>query len=328
MICLSKPQIKRNHHYIPRFHLAGFTRDGKIDSPFWVFDSNTGNQWESNPNRTAIQKDLYSLDLPNTQSDALEDVFADLENTAAPIIKNICETLVMPNDGEQFVCLMNYIALLSERTPVRREVYSKGMDSLLKMTLEESLSDPDNFEMIKQKMIKDGKGFNESMSRETLYDFLERGKYSIKYDNNTHVKNLLISIDAIIPTMLERKWSVVFSPSTLGDYICSDSPVSLHWTDAKKARGFWSSPGHNLIETEISIPLSSRVMLLGRFDDKQPASGVLPSRKSLAIINSYTGMHSKGYIFSREKDFHWYAENDKIANIDDFKKLIELNSKY
>jgi hypothetical protein len=139
-------------------------------------------------------------------------------------------------------------------------------------------------------------------------------------------KNVFTVIDAILPTLIERKWSVVFCPPAIGDFICSYNPVSLHWATLEKRPEIFNSPGYGMIDTEISIPLSSRVMLLGRFDDFQPPSGVVPNKRNLAILNSFTGIESSRFIYSRKNDFYWYTKDGQVANVEDFKRLIKANN--
>ncbi|WP_339303994.1 DUF4238 domain-containing protein [Paenibacillus sp. FSL R5-0519] len=161
---------------------------------------------------------------------------------------------------------------------------------------------------------------NDEISYEELKGLVVGEHFKISFDNNTYVSLLLNAMDAVLPSLGARNWAVVYSPPEVGDFICSDNPVSLHWT-TNKDRGIWSSPGHSLLETEVSIPLSSRIMLLGRFEDMPPYL-IISSKKNLAILNSYTGLHSDRFVFSKENDFLWYKQDDTVENVSDFKKLI------
>jgi hypothetical protein len=320
VIYLSDQPIKRNHHYIPKFHLAGFTKKGTVDSPLWVFDSETGKQWESKPVRVAFEKDLYTIELPDTRPDAIEDAFALVESAVAPIIKNIYSTLSMPKDDNDFNLLINYIALLSVRIPERRETFNDFMVDVSKIMLEMTFAYPERFETIKQEMA--GKGIDVSrMSYEEMHRFFFEGKYNISFDNVTHIKNIITTMDAVLPTLARRNWCVVNCPETVGDFICSDNPVNLHWMEQRE-RGFFSSPGHGLDGTEVSIPLSSRVLLLGRYSIL-PKNFTVLSQRSLAILNSFTGINSMRYLYSRKNDFVWFTKDEKVGTITDFKKIVK-----
>lgn len=311
---------KIKHHYIPRFHLALFTQDGTKDSNLWVFDQLNGNQRESVPGKVGFQKHLYSIELPGSGSDVIEDVFAEVERHVAPIIRNICHSQKLPDDKIAYSWLINYIALLAERTPIRLEHFTKPIKDISKILSQMIVSTPERFEATMQSMKRKGMEVNGTVSYEEMRDFVLEEKYTISVDNNTRISTLMNAIDAIIPYLGARNWVVVYSPPEIGDFICSDNPVSLHWI-TQEDRGIWSSPGHGCMETEVSVPLSSRIMLLGRFEDVPP-NIVITSKENLAILNSFTGMHSDRFIYSKNNDFLWFKKDQSVGNVDDFKQMI------
>lgn len=312
---------KKKHHFVPEFHLALFTQDGTKESTLWVFNQNNGKQWDSIPRSVGYQNHLYSVDIPETEPDVIEDAFAFVEENVAPIIKEVCNSKKIPDGAEEYNWLINYIALLAERTPIRREFFTKPMQDITKIMSQMMLSTPERFESIKRRMEADGVEYNDNVSYEKLRKFIFEERYTISFDNNTHINNLLSSIDTIIPHLGARNWTVAYSPPEVGDFICSDNPVSLHWT-TQKERGFWSSPGHALKETEISVPLSSRIMLLGRFEEELPPCIVISSKRNLAILNSNTGMYADQFVYSRKNDFLWFKQDNSVGNVADFKRLI------
>ncbi|MGM1022997.1 MAG: DUF4238 domain-containing protein [Bacillota bacterium] len=311
----SKP--KRNHHYIPKFHLGGFTKKGEIESPLWVFDTKKGKQWEAKPNSVAFQKDLYKIDLPGIKTDVLEDLFnIEIENKVAPVIKNICTNYAMPKN-DNHILLMNYIALLAMRTPERIEHISSMWEDISKFVMQMTTTTQESFEATIQ-----GTDKISVDDYETIKKIVAEDSYKINFDNSTLMESMLHGTDAILPALMERKWTVVQCPSTIGDFICSDNPVNLHWTDSKD-RGIFSSPGFGLLNTEVSVPLSSRIMLLGRFDNYLPERITVPSLRQLAILNSFTGINSKRYVFSRKENFYWFTSEGKVADTNDFKDKIK-----
>jgi hypothetical protein len=318
---MDKP--KKKHHFVPKSHLAGFTKKESVDSILWVFDQETGEQRESKPNSEGFEKYLYKVELPDVPHDALEDTFMHVEAKTAPIIKNVRSTLEMPT-GNDFIWLMNYVALQFARTPSRIEAVSKPMEKIAKTVMQMSVSTREWYEKMIQDLKKAGREISDDLSYEEIQDFvMNEDRYVVTVDNNTKLNNMLTVIDAIIPTLINRQWSVLCCPPTVGDFICSDNPVSLHWTNGQLRNGIFDSPGHGLPNTEVSIPLSSRVMLIGRFNNHQPSSGIVPNKRMLAALNSFTGMYSSRFIFTRKKDFYWLSNENKIANVDDFRRMIK-----
>lgn len=310
---------KRKHHYIPVFHLAGFTKKGTKDSTLFMFDSETGEQRELKPKSVAFAKGLYSVDLPDTSSDVIEDIFMDLETKTAPVIRTLCETLRMPT-GNDYNFLMNYIALLEVRTPRRREIYADFMEQISKITMQEVVATEERFEATRKRMEDDGLKVPQ-ITYDKLRDFVFGERYSVTFDNTTHVRNVLESMDAVLQPLGARNWSVVYCPNTLGDFVCSDHPVSLHWIE-NRDRGLYSSPGHGLEGTEVTVPLTSRVLLIGRFQPYMPQNVILKTRLNLAYLNSFSSMYCNRFIFSRKEDFFWYTREEKIGTVTDFRRYI------
>lgn len=127
------------------------------------------------------------------------------------------------------------------------------------------------------------------------------------------------TIDAIIQPLGARHWAVVFSPPSTGDFILSDNPVNLHWREKKEYR-IWRSPGYGPKETEVTIPLSSRIMLMGHFEDI-PSNLNIYSKKDLASMNNFTVMHSDRFLLTK-KDFLWLKQDGSVGRADDLRQLI------
>lgn len=264
------------------FHIALFTDDGSRDSRLWVFDQGNGRQWKSTPDAVGYQKYLYRVTLPHIDPNIIEDAFSVIESAVAPIIK-ICDIKSIPSGKEDYNWLINYIAALAMRTPTTR----KAIAELTKEITTMILAKPEKFEQVKRNMETE---YNDP--RTLIYG----GKHGGIFRNNEYVRHLMGTIDAIIQPLGARHWAVVFSPSSTGDFILSDNPVNLHWRE-KKGYRIWRSPGCGLKETEVTIPLSSRIMLMGHFEDI-PSNLNICSKKDLASMNNFTVMHSDRFLYS------------------------------
>lgn len=129
-------------------------------------------------------------------------------------------------------------------------------------------------------------------------------------------------VDAIIELLAHRKWSVCIAPPMYGDFVCSDNPVCLR--NIVPIKGIFSSPGHGLLKTEVSIPLNPRVMLIGRFEDELPPVGSAPNRRFVAQMNSYTAMYADRYVFSKKQDFLWWSDQGKVCTTEEYKRRLEI----
>nr|WP_253187300.1 DUF4238 domain-containing protein [Paenibacillus sp. GP183] len=264
--------------------------------------------------------------LEGKDSRTFEEAFSLVEENASRIIKNINATFMAPEPGtDDYNWLINFIAILCERTPARRKHFSEMTAEMYKMITRVGFQHKEYFESQKR-IIEEKTGEKNNLTHEKLLEFIERDEYEVVFGNNHHMKSFMDRLDVIIEPLSRRKWSVVTSPPMMGDFICSDNPVCLR--NVTKVTGFFSSPGHGMFNTEVSLPLSPRVVLLGRFEDYHPMSGLVPNRKTVAAINSFTGMYAEKFIFSKKQDFLWTDTVGKLCNTDDFKrKLVEKKEK-
>jgi len=78
--------MPKEHHYVPRFYLKGFTENKKL----WVYEQHQKPR-ESKPKDEASRPDFYSLDADETgeRNDAPEKQLARIESIATPIIRKL-----------------------------------------------------------------------------------------------------------------------------------------------------------------------------------------------------------------------------------------------
>lgn len=312
--------IPKKHHYVPVSYLANFTKDGTDRSQLWVFDHTNGNQWPSRPKNIAYENDFHTVEtIEGKDMKSYEEAFSQVEGMGKQIITNIISSLKMPMpDTEEYNWLMNFIALLCERTRARRNHFSESMAEVLKMAARVGFHHKEYFDRHKEKIEKEVGG-SVNLSHEELKQFIESDEYTINFHNNFHMESFMNRVDAILEPLAHRKWSICISDPKHGDFVCSDNPVCLRNVQIKES--FFNSPGHGVLNTEVSIPLSPRILLLGRFEAVHPPVGMAPDRKFVAQMNSWTSMYAERYVFSKKEDFLWWNNQGKICGIDDLKLM-------
>lgn len=129
---MQKPS-KRNH-YIPRFFLSAFTPSETKEDFLWILDKNKVEQRQDLVKNIAYEKNLYTLDIPETKPDELESGFGQFEGLAANVFKELVHYQKLPS-GENYVLLMNFFALLAVRTPSARETLSSPFKQMQKKRL-------------------------------------------------------------------------------------------------------------------------------------------------------------------------------------------------
>ncbi|OMD64672.1 hypothetical protein BSK62_17020 [Paenibacillus odorifer] len=316
-----KANNPKRHHYIPVSYLSNFTDDGTQHSKLCVFDQTNGNQWRSRPKSIAFEKDFHTVEtITGKDSKTFEEIFSMIEGKAKQIIKGIIETFQIPFPGsDDYNWLINFIALLSERTPARRKHFSDQTAELYKMATQVGSQHKEYFEHQKE-IIENKTGEKLNLTHEQLKEFINSDDYEISFNNNFHMENFMTRFDVIIEPLGRRKWSVCYSPPELGDFVSSDNPVCLR--NVIPVEGIFSSPGHAMLNTEVSVPLSPRVMLLGRFEDVHPSIGEAPNSSFVAKLNSWTAMYSERYVFSQNEDFLWWDKQGNVSRTEDFKRIL------
>ncbi len=314
-------------HYIPKFHLTYFTEGISSGSKLWITDKKYLKQYKKTPNTIAFEKDLYTLE-PDYYEDryVYEKSFSKLETEAAKVFNFIIENEYFPNrftHSTKFEILMNYIALLAVRTPSNINTITKPIEEISKIALKLSTAVPERWEVVKQKMIDRGiiseeesEHYSYTHVKSIVNDMVDNDKYYVKLNQGSLMNMVLEGYETILPLLIKRRWILwlnkdrYFSKPEFGGFICSDNPVGLVFN--KKIPPSIYSPGFGLLNTEISIPLSTNIALTGTFEGVDTTSII--SLKGIASLNSRTGMHSDRYLFHPNKNFIYIDPEDSIKN--------------
>ncbi len=317
------------HHYIPQFFLANFTETGHKDSKLWVTDQKQCKQWSASPSAVAYQNKLYTLEEGTAgEPDAIEKAFSKIESMAAPVINEIIKKKRLPS-GDGFNILINFIATMASRTPRIINNRTKTIIGLSEMLMDGYLLEKERWQGLTSRMINEGKLSPEALDEknyEKMCDFFYSKKYKVDINQNYKIKQIIESIDTLIPLLAQRKWSLLVSEDItttlpqLGGFICSDNPVSL--VSLVKLPPIYS-PGFGMPRTEVTMPLSKDVAIVGRFEGKETVSAI--SVEGMAAVNSRTGMYAGRFLYHSNKNFILINNQNNICNVNYL--LSQLDSK-
>ena len=277
--------MPRRHHFVPEFYLARFTRSGCKDDVLWVINLQSAERYSARPKRIATQKGYYELDIPEEDPELLEKELARLEGLFRSILQRIESERCLPT-GEDFNTILNFVAYMAARVPTQREVIEDQYDQVGRMQLRLALQSEGRFESLKKEMLESGNDIVQDARYEEIREFVfDDDRYTIEVDQNTLIKHMLMNADIILPLLAKRSWSLLVATPDAGDLICSDCPVSLVWSSDMPDQSFWS-PGWAMPSTEVTMPLSRRMAIIGRFDGVEEVveigrQGVAANRKSV-----------------------------------------------
>ena len=286
---MSKP---RAHHYCPEAYLAGFTETGTKDGILWAFDRFKKEVRKSKPRNEANQKDFYKLDVKEGADPfSAEKEFGRIESVAIKAIRHIHETLSFPLK-EDLEYLVAFVGLLSVRTPGFRKQISEFNAELAKTYVGTALATEEKFKAAINRLKAEGQEVSGKVTFEDMQDFLKRGEYEVVTDKTELVLRALKSASTITDLLLKRDWCIVVADEGC-DFVCSDNPVGIVWGDSKLNGRL--SPGFGVSGTEVTVPLSKKIGLIGILETFSYRVAKL-DKLGVASFNNCSVMRSKRYV--------------------------------
>jgi len=294
----------RRHHFVPSFYLAGFTKTGSDEDRLYVFDQGQIKSWPSTPKNAGHERDFYAVDLgPEVDPACFEsDVLSRIEAEFSRVVRTSIEKEELPN-GRDFDVLLNLVAVTATRTPRIRRLVSQVTDSVLKSTLQSLVATDDGWQQFESHCRDAGvQHIDEDASQ--LRTFILSGEYDIDLDQTSHVQKIVELVDAMLPLLAKRRWSLGIAASGMPDFVCSDAAVSLVPTDRfQHGDELHLGAPHTLL----SIPLTRRAVLLGLYEARPPVFVV--NEFGVLSTNAMTITEAR-QVFSTEEDFA-YLGSDK-----------------
>lgn len=285
----------KRQHYTPVFYLRHFAdADGRLH----IVSRDTGKRWNSTPANTGLEKDFYTLeDVPEGEDPHfIEKAFAEFEGKASTLLDEIVTARAIPKDKDKFDSLINFIALAAARVPTMHGLISKPMEEVARMMAQMMVSSQERFEQsFKNAGIDPAK---EGISYETAKAIVKHGLI-IRTTTAAYVNHLLNVVEIMLPLLGGRNWCVACNDNQGEHFVITDNPVAVTWSDGRPP-GFFG-PAFGKLETDVTIPLSSHVALIGRFEDV-PATLAL-NKQGVASFNTKTIAYCQRFIGACADDF-------------------------
>ena len=306
----------RRHHYLPRFYLAGFTDSGQRDGRLHVISLQDGHRLIGTPESVGHQRDFYRLDGVEDGAFELEHAFAEIEGGAATAIRSTINNRQLPADDELFSYLINFVALMAARVPQTRENFARPLRRVWEMLLEIELSSRERFEALVQQARAAGEQIPDVDYKHLRQSFRE-GRIVLEVSQAQHIQTLLHAAETLVPLLAARHWRLLFA--TGAEFITSDHPVALTWT-VPRPPSFYG-PGFGIAGTDVTLPLTKSIALLGRLEPQQHDTIELDQR-GVASLNSRTGMYAGRIVISGNPDHVWERADHTIGNADQLVEAI------
>jgi len=307
----------RRSHYLPRFYLAGFTASGEVEDRLYVFDQATLADWPSSPKKAATERDCYVVDLgPSEDPDVIEKVFSRLETDFSRVLRDIITRRRLPADGEDFNWFINFVASMVVRIPRTRKVAADAVDRFTKAELRQALATPEGWVRFRHVCLSAGHHVGED-EHEKYRQVAESENYAADLDQTSHMRMMTKEMmDALLPALAERTWSLGMATDDAPDFICSDMPVGVF-----PAKGADIGKRVSLLsrDTVLSFPINRRLIALARYEMRSPVQVVTPP--GVALINHWT-LSDARQIFSPAPEFGFMTPGGRMMRKAD---LLELH---
>ena len=287
-------KFARNHHFVPRGYLAGFTNDGTGDGHLFVADLLSGRVFQTTPRNVAAERDFNRIDAEGLDPDALERALGDFEGKAASVLRDIRERGELPPD-DQLSYVINLMALLVVRNPKSRRGMNMARRHTVRIIGDMLASNQDLFERHLSKAKDDG--FipkDASVSFEAVRQFVRDDRYTVEVPTGESLALELGAFNNTLRLLGSRYWSFVTAAVDAPDFVTCDHPVSVVFKD-REMRG---PIGYALPRTEVWFPLGTRHGLLGVLEDAL-RKRLTASPEQAAALNSRTVYHADRQVYSK-----------------------------
>ncbi len=264
----------------------------------------------------AVIRDYYRINVEGLPEDIFEDVFNEIEAPVAKVIRNICETKLLPTDDEGIQNLFLFIASLACRVPTIRENVNKSIGEIIRLMGMQTIAH--RYEELKDSVLKRDPSAKKYTKEELLELLSDEEKISIEIANEMQMENILIQLDIIYKALFERNWYVGYvSENKTCRLITTDTPILLFFT--KKMPPLYS-PAFLTPDTVLSFAIDPQTIVYSEL-------GIVPT-SPISLKNYYirennylsTKMANK-YCFYKENDFHMFDDQRRKCTLKQYWSL-------
>jgi hypothetical protein len=259
----------KRQHYLPRFYLDGFSRDGLVA----VYDREKNEIRRQQPKDTTVIGHFYTMvDEQGRKRYEIEALLSEYEGKASPVIKKLAAKESI--NADERTDLAVFIALGAMRTPDMVDslklMNSDMVMRIAKMTFA-------NVDQVAKRLAQDpdyaGKSAEEVRAEaQTMVDMAQNDGIKAVTNEKWAVSMAIRMSMEVAPILAGRNWDVVHRNTEKKSFVTADAPVVLT-TVAPRPNDFWGV-GFGNADALAIFPLTESCVLLmhgadGGFAHKQ-----------------------------------------------------------
>lgn len=255
----TKPLLSgpKRQHFLPRFYLEGFSRDGLVA----VYDRKQNEVRMQQPVNTGVIGHFYTqVDEQGRQRFELEALLSEFEGKAKPAIQKLARGLGL--DDQERMDLAGFIALGSGRTPDMVQSIQAINAQLIKRITKIMFADEEG---VLERLAKDEDRrdkSNEELQEEArrLVKFAQAEAYEVNVDEKWALQLAMSTAAELAPVIANRNWHVLHRDSEKKSFVTCDSPVILTST-APRDKSLFRGVGFGTTDALIVFPLTESCVL-------------------------------------------------------------------
>lgn len=303
----------RRHHYVSAFYLKQFATPQDRHGRLFVYDRIANRRFPETPDGSAHERDFNSVEVEGEHPNLIEKMYSDLESKFAPTIARVCERGTLPKDdpvamGE----LLFFVATQATRTRRVRELFKKFYN--------------DTGMLVMHTLGEDRAAYIRSLREEdpelTAADadavfsdhiaFLNAKGARVEMDQTTLVKDA-VDLSRDVVRQLEWRWWILLVAPTGTGFITTDDPVHLQPSTRDHPKHPLWSPGFGDMHTNVIVPLSPRLALMGLPYEFTARARVRYDRREVAELNTSLALSAHRFVYSNEPVFAQIGQDNAVV---------------
>lgn len=296
----------RNHHYVSQCYLRGFVKHRNKPKLF-IIDLKKKISFQTPPHNVAVERDFHTVEVDGYPPDVIEQAFSQFEGSLSYALDRIIADRIIKDEDDRLF-LLNFIALMAIKNPRHRKRFKESQTQMYNVIMDIITSSPEIWNSQIAKAKATGYIPQESdVTWEQARESLERDEFEVEVPPGYHLSIELEVFDKVLPTFVDRKWSLLRAPVKSPGFVTSDHPVCLRWSDPQLRSGRYP-PGYGMMKTEVLFPISSELAWIGTFEHDERVIDV--DENSIGMFNSIIIDFADRQIFAKDSEFIYRSSND------------------
>jgi len=282
----------KRQHYVPRFYLAGFCRDGQS---LWIRDGVKKLTRSDKPENTAAINHYYSLEKDGKRDNIIEKGFSQMEGLAMSLIGALVEGKQLDQEGRDNLSL--YVAVQWMRVPDFQRGVEKIAEHFLRLQMRMMFRDEEDVKKSLDEFAKET-GQTVGVEPAKLLELFQKDGLKVDIKRSLSLEMMLKQAEPMANHFRLMNWVILHAEGNCS-FVTSDNPFVLV-PPGNFPRNTWrgvgiTTPGSRKL---LTLTQSCCLMML------DPGTAMVHhrvSRTDLRNINRNIALHVTRFLFGRDE---------------------------